>query len=441
MYQKLINISLRNREPLIFFIIALCLVFFFAINWLLSFRVINLTIAAGPSTAESFQLSQVIAEQLSVYSSHIRLHVLDTKGAEENLALLQAGKVQLASIPMVNFFPSSVKLVTYLFDDLFQLVVSQDSEIKSIADLRGKRIATSLAEDKADNFLAILLEHYGISQNELEIWRMSTEESNAAFLDGRLDAVFRVRPAANKHIQLLVRQGKARIISIDQAAALKMHYPEFEAGILPKGVYQGNTPIPEQNLPTISVRRILLAHDQVPTDAIYAITQLLYEQRHFLLSKMPLANEITPPQREKGIILPLHPGAIRYYDREEPSFIAQNSDVLGLLLTIILAVSSWLWQLKERLTRIQKNRSDLYNRELLHLIEKIKNCQQIESLYELRDILYQQFAVVIDAFDRDQITDESLQSIRFTWEATMHALKDQESYLLNRSRSSPNKYS
>jgi uncharacterized protein len=249
-------------------------------------------------------------------------------------------------------------------------------------------------------------------------------------LNDGIDAVFRSRPAGNKFIQKLVREGGARIIPIDQAAALRVRYPEFAAAILPKGVYQGNVAIPEQDLATISVRRILVANSRVSTEAIYELTKTIYENRQVLLNKMPLANEISAPDLNGGSLVPIHLGAANYYNRAEPDFFTKNSDLIGLVVTIVLAALSWLWQLKEQFSRNQKNRSDLYNNELIQIMDDVNNCNDIDSLDRIKQIMYQKFAIAIDAFDRDRIAFESLQSIRFTWDATMLAIKDREAYLL-----------
>lgn len=143
-----------------------------------------------------------------------------------------------------------------------------------------------------------------------------------------------------------------------------------------------------------------------------------------------MANEISPPDTHGGSLLPIHLGAANYYNRSEPNFFAKNSDLLGLAVTIALAALSWFWQLREQFARNQKNRSDLYNSELIQMMDDINNCQDLNSLDEIKAILYQRFAIAIDAFDRDRITFESLQSIRFTWDATMLAIKDREAYLL-----------
>lgn len=184
------------------------------------------------------------------------------------------------------------------------------------------------------------------------------------------------------------------------------------------------------------MRRILIANSQVSTEAIYEMTKTIYENRQVLMNKMPLANEISPPDSNNGgSLLPLHLGAANYYNRSEPDFFTKNSDLLGLVVTIVLAVLSWIWQLKEQFSRIQKNRSDFYNTELIQIMDDVSNSHDLDSLDKTRQVMYQKFAVAIDAFDRDRITFESLQSIRFTWDATMLAIKERESYLLRKSTS------
>ncbi|WP_310417370.1 TAXI family TRAP transporter solute-binding subunit, partial [Chamaesiphon sp. OTE_8_metabat_110] len=97
-----------------------------------------------------------------------------------------------------------------------------------------------------------------------------------------------------------------------------MRYPEFAPALLPKGVYQGNTAAPPQDLPTIAVQRMLIANSRISTEAIYELTKTVYENRQVLINRMPLANEISPPDRQDGSLIPIHPGALNYYNRSEP---------------------------------------------------------------------------------------------------------------------------
>jgi uncharacterized protein len=425
-----VNRFFWQQRKLIILFVSLLVGIFFISQIYLNIQNIQLTIAAGPARGESYQLAQAVAHQLVICDAKVRLQVLETKGSEQNIELLQAGKVDLASIPVNSSLSSSVNLVSYLFEDLFQIVVTEKSGIKQIADLNGKRIAIPPVEDRADDFFWILLQHYRLTRQDVIVQSMTGEAADEAFLNNRIDAVFRSRPAGNKFIQKLVQNGKAKIIPIDQAAALRVRYPEFAAAILPKGVYQGNVAIPEQDLATISVRRILVANGRVSTEAIYELTKTIYENRQVLLNKMPLANEISPPDLNSGSLLPVHLGAANYYNRSKPDFFTKNSDLIGLAVTIVLAALSWLWQLKEQFSRNQKNRSDIYNNDLIQIMNDVGNCRDLDSLDKIKQIMYQKFAIAIEAYDSDRITFESLQSIRFTWDATNSAIKDRESYLL-----------
>jgi uncharacterized protein len=246
MLDRLKNILWQQRK-LTIILVSLLVGMFFAVQLFFNFQLINLTIAAGPARGESYQLARSIAEQLVVCDSRVRLQVLETKGSEQNLELLQAGKVQIASVPVASSVSNSVKLVSYLFDDLFHLVVAEKSGIKQIADLKGKRIAIPPPEDRADDFFWILLKHYRLSRQDVNVRSLTGAAADEAFLTDRVDAIFRSRPAGNQFIQKLVHDGRARIVPIDQAAALKIKYPEFGSAMLPKGVYQGNVATPEQD--------------------------------------------------------------------------------------------------------------------------------------------------------------------------------------------------
>ncbi|WP_310417367.1 TAXI family TRAP transporter solute-binding subunit [Chamaesiphon sp. OTE_8_metabat_110] len=203
----------QQRKFLIIFI-GLLVGIFFSVQLFINFQIINLTIAAGPARSESYQLAQAIAYQLVVCDSKIRLQVLETIGSDRSLELLQTGKVDLASIPVNNSVSSTVKLVSYLFNDLFHIVVSEKSGIKQIADLKGKRIAIPPVEDRANDFFWILLKHYRLSERDVQVQSLTGAASDEAFLAGSIDAVFRLRPAGNKFIQKLVQQGRASIIPI-----------------------------------------------------------------------------------------------------------------------------------------------------------------------------------------------------------------------------------
>ncbi len=435
MARQLINKIIKIRfddKPLILLVMSLGLVLVFGINFITNLNKVNhLTIAAGPSRGESYALSQAFAAKVATCTPKIRLHVLETLGDDQNIRLLEANKVQLATAPINNSVSPSVKLVTLLYSDMFQLVVTDKSGIKVISDLKGKRIAIAPPESSQDDFFWLLAKHYRLNKQDLNVVVMKGDVADEAFRNNQVDAVFRVRPPGNKPIQQLVQGSNGRLIPIEQAAAIKINYPQFESAKIPKGAYQGNVAIPPADLPTVSIQRMLVANPRVDSEVIRELTRILYEHRQELASRMPLATQMTSPNQGSGSILPLHPGALAYYERDKPSFIEQNSGALGFIFTVVLTIGSGIWQFKDQVEQKRKNRSDRYNQKLVAIIKDIQQCPDSFKLEELRGLLYAEFEIIVNALDKDQITPEAFQSLKFAWEAAMYALRDREVWLGN----------
>lgn len=400
-------------------------------------RVYRLTIAAGSKQGESYTFIQQMAKIVAQYQPKIQIQVLETKGSEENIELLEQNKAQLAlaqaDIPTLP----SARMVSFLFPDIFQLVVTEKSGIQQVSGLRGKRIGLPPAGGGQYKSFWLLAAHYRLASTEFSYKAISEQEADAAFRNNQVDAVFRVRPPGNKSILELVQNSRGRLVAIDQAAAMKIKQPTFEATFIPKGAYQGDPPIPALDLPTVAVQRTLLANKGVDAQIIQEITRILYEHRQELGTAMPLASYISPPNAVGGTGLPIHPGAQAYYDREKPSFAQENADYLGLLLTLALLLGSWVWGFKTRFEKKRKNKTDSYNQDIIVLIIEIYSSNNLQRLREIRQQLINILKDVVNALDRDQITPESFQSFTFTWEIAIAAVRDRENILIAEQTATP----
>ena len=392
-------------------------------------RVNQLVIAAGSKTGESYILSQAIAQVVARHEPKIKIEVQETKGTEESLKLLEDGKIQLAAAQADIAAPASARLICNLFADAFQLVVTAKSGIYEVAALKGKRIA--LPPEGGGQFQSFwdLANHYRLTKQDINYQALPESVADQLFLSQQVDAVFRVRPPGNTSIQKLIQNSNGRIIGIDQGAAMKISQPAFEPAFIPKGAYLGNPPIPNFNLPTITVQRTLLSSKDVDPGLIRKITTILYDYRQELAKLMPLAANISPPSQVSGTGLPLHPGAAAFYDRDKPNFFQENADYIALILSVVLLIGSWLWQLKERFEKAQKNRGDDFNQDIVKIMKEIAICTDLNALENIRTDLIQRFEKVVEALDKDRITPETFQSFTLTWEAAMSELRDRQVWI------------
>jgi uncharacterized protein len=405
----------------------------------------NLVLAAGSPSGESYQLSRAIAQVVNTNHRNLRITVISTCGSAQNLALMATGKVELATAQADIPAGSTARTIAVLYKDLFQLVVKKNSGIASVADLAG-RIITSQANSGEQQSLLAIAKHYGVNPEETAANGLNLQSipcqppldnSFDAFEQNQADAVFRVRTLGNAYVTRAVHNWQGQLLPISQAKAMQISNPAFEYAQIPRGAYQGNPPIPNQDLPTVAVQRLLLASKKLSPKVVRQITQILDEHRRDIADQIPLEQaELRPlvasfsrPSPASGTGIPLHPGALAYYDRAKPtffSFLLENGPAVVTLSTPVVAFLLWLWnQFRERLQKQQ----DLAEQYISLAIQQM--AAEIEIEPELRQpILQQKQAELEQVFNQaaaalvtNRISQESFRTFNEAYTTTRAVLE------------------
>ena len=252
-----------------------------------------------------------------------------------------------------------------------------------------------------------------------------------AFKQEQIDAFFQVIALGNPTIDQLLEENEIKLVAIKQAAALQLFLPALEATTIPQGTYSGTTPIPEEDLPVVAVRAVLVTHEDVDHNVIYSITRLLFEARNELIQEHTASVLIRQPEFRQDLGFSFHEGAKTYYNQDQPNFLVEYAEPLGLLLSVSVLCASGIWQLRLWLEGRQKNRADFYNLEILKLIEQIHTTEDLEQLEQIRTQLFEIFAKVVVDLDEDRISPESFQSFTFPWEVALNTIRHREVLLRN----------
>ena len=381
----------------------------------------SLIVAAGARSSEGFQLAEAIATVVNRHHPAITLEVIETGGSLENSRLLDQGHADLALFQADASTSQNGRLLAILYPDAYQLIVHRSAGIENVADLRGKTIALPSRGSAQFTSFWYLAAHYGLTDADLTWLPMSNRSAEWALISNAVDAVFRVRAPGDTTVKQLVEQADITLVPIEQAPALHLRKSSINPGRIPKGSYRGDPALPEQDLPTASVNRLLVADAALSQPTIYAITSVLFERQRELTELSNLASLISVPDTSSGITLPLHDGSAQYFDREKPSFWSEQADFLRTMLSLAAIFASMFFGFRNWFQGRQKDRADQYNKDLLAIYESAEQGEHDIDHYRnaLADVLKQ----VVDDLDNDRISSDGFDEFSFTWQAVSRLLE------------------
>ena len=252
-----------------------------------------------------------------------RPSVQSTKASVENLNLLQAGKGEIAltlgdslkfawaGTEDAGFKAPLKKLrgVAAVYTNYIQLVASKDSGIKTLKDLKGKRLSVGAVRSGTELNTRAILTAAGMTYSDLgKVEYLPFAESVELMKNRQLDATLQSAGLGVASIRDLAATADVTIVSIPADLVAKIGSP-FVASTIPAGTYRGQ----EANVPTAAVVNFLVSHEGVPADLVYKMTRSMYENLDQMVAAHSAAKAIKLEKALEGMPLPLHAGAERYY--------------------------------------------------------------------------------------------------------------------------------
>ncbi len=206
----------------------------------------------------------------------------------------------------------SLRVIASLYLELVHFVVPADSDATSIADLAGARVA--LGEEGSGTLVVAesALGAFGLSRDDLEPVFVKPDAAVDMLVSGDLDAFVLVAGAPVRAIDDLARRLPVRLLPINDApaATLIAELPYFTSAVIESGTYQG---VP--SVETIGVGALLAVSAEVDADTVYGITAALWHPTTLglLANGHPRGGDIQLETALRGLAIPLHEGALRYY--------------------------------------------------------------------------------------------------------------------------------
>ena len=202
--------------------------------------------------------------------------------------------------------------VATLYPETCQIQVRKDAGIKSVADLKGKRVAIGPLGSGTEQNAKQILEVYGLTVKDLgKVEQLTATESSDFMKDGRIDAAFYTVGVGAAVLTDTALMTACDIVRIDDAHfnKLKAKYPFYAKDVVKAGIYKGL----ESDAPTVAVMAMLVARKGLKKDLVYNVTKAIFEHLDRLHAAHAKLKPVTLESAMDGMSIPLHPGAEQYF--------------------------------------------------------------------------------------------------------------------------------
>jgi len=200
-----------------------------------------------------------------------------------------------------------------LYPAPIQIVVRADSDIKSVADLKGKRIAPGLKGTSGEVLIRTILNAYGLSYKDMKkVEHLAYSDAAMLLKDGHLDAFMPFTTVPAPVIQdVAVSIGGVRIISIgkEELNQIGSTNSGYSQQVIKAGTYVGQ----EEDVLTVGSNNVLIVQKKLDDESVYKITKGLVENKKKLEDVHQVLKTWSPEFAVRDLGVALHPGAAKYY--------------------------------------------------------------------------------------------------------------------------------
>jgi TRAP transporter TAXI family solute receptor len=270
----------------------------------------------GPYLAYGQGLARILSRELGQ-----EVTAQSTQGPAQNIVLLEKKQAMLAFITTGVGLQAwngtdwtkgtryrSMRVIFPMYDTAFQFVAAKRLRLNWLDDLTGLRLGGGPRAGTGGTYLPTILKALDIKASlRFGAWESMTAQLKSDELDGIVFVAGFPLPALTE----LIASYPVDFIqpSADQIAAVRKELPELSQSTVPAGTYASLA----RDYQTLGLFNFAVAHKDLPDDLVYKIVKAVFDHREELVKTQSSAKETVPANIGRDTILPLHPGAERYY--------------------------------------------------------------------------------------------------------------------------------
>lgn len=281
-------------------------------------------ILTGGQSGVFYPLGVAMAQMYAEEIPNVRATAQVTKASAENMNLLQAGRGELAwsladsvsdaweGNEEAGFKNKLDKLrgVTRTYNNYIQIVANKGSGIKSLEDLKGKRISVGAARSGTELNARAIFKAAGMDYSDFaKVEYLSFGESVELMKNRQIDATLQSAGLGVSSIRDLATAIDIEVIPIPAEVVENVGSPAYIPATIPAETYEGQS----SEVPTAAIPIFLVTHEDVPEDLVYEMTKVFYDNLDSLQSTHSVIKTVEIENALEGMPVPVHPGAERYF--------------------------------------------------------------------------------------------------------------------------------
>ena len=319
----------KLRNLFVALLVVVLIFGFLSLNGAVHAKVKRLIIGTAGQGGTWYVIGSGIANLVTKYNPDIKMTASSTRGTIENMRLVATKRLDIGMTqPPADYY-------AYKGMDLFKgqaypylrfvcgghysvqhVVVPYNSPIKTIADLKGKRVAIGVPGSgvrhicgRADLWVG------GLDLDDIKAVSLNQAQGAQALREGSVDAAIFSGGLPNPGLMNLAMLMKVRIIPIpkEDVKKLKAMYPYLAPAVkpvvIPPNTYRGQS----QAVPTFGMITAFTTRADIPDEVIYKFVSTIFEHRDELAKIHAAGKEYTLETLASGCVIPPHPGSLRFF--------------------------------------------------------------------------------------------------------------------------------
>ena len=281
-------------------------------------------IATGGTAGVYYPLGGAMAEIFNKNIPGMNASAQSTGASVANINLIKDGKVEVALVQNdIAYYAANgtemfkdkkveaIQGIASLYNETIQIVTIEGKGIKTVADLKGKRVAVGALGSGTEANARQIMEIFGITYADIKPQYLSFGEAANGLKDGNIDVAFVTAGAPTAAIQDIAAQHKVALVSIpaDKAEALIKKYPFYAKQTVKAKTY----PTIAADVQTVAVKAMLVTSEKVDADLLYQMTKAMYGNLDRIKAAHAQGANILKATALEGMGIKLHVGADKFF--------------------------------------------------------------------------------------------------------------------------------